>query len=155
MSTKKLLLVAFLFTTACAYAQDAVTYRKPPKDVMDILLAKPTPGVSIDSKAEWMLLSERNSYPEVEELGQPEIRVAGLRLNPNNFSPSRQNYINNFRLKNIKTGKEFPVTGLPPGLLATNVSRSPNEMKVGFLNNTGNRVDLYVIDIASRKATRI
>ena len=97
-----------------------------------MLLAKPTPSVMVDGKADWMLLSERNSYPDVEELGQPEIRVAGLRWNPNNFSASRQNYINNFRLKNIKTGKEYPVEGLPAKLLATNAIFSPNEKKIAF-----------------------
>jgi hypothetical protein len=95
------------------YAQDAVGYQTPPKEIADLLLAKPTPSVRVDSKAEWMLLSERNSYPTVEELGQPENRIAGMRLNPNNFSPSRQAFINNFRLKNIKTDQEFAVAGLP------------------------------------------
>ena len=90
-----------LFAFGFLQAQDAVGYQTPPKDIADLLLAKPTPIVRIDSKAEWMLVSERNSYPTVEELGQPENRIAGLRLNPNNFSPSRQTFINNFRLNNI------------------------------------------------------
>ena len=98
-----------LFAFSLTYGQDAVGYQMPPKDIADLLLAKPTPAVRIDSKAEWMLLSERNSYPTVEELGQPENRIAGLRLNPNNFSPSRQTFINNFRLKNIKIDKEFSI----------------------------------------------
>ena len=41
-------------------AQDAVTYQTPPKELADLLLAKPTPSVSVDSKGEWMLLIERN-----------------------------------------------------------------------------------------------
>ena len=49
-------------------AQDAVTYQTPPKIMADLLLAKPTPGVSIDSKAEWILFSDRNPYPSIEEL---------------------------------------------------------------------------------------
>lgn len=134
-------------------AQDA-GYQTPPKAIADLLLAKPTPTVNIDSKGEWMLLSERNPYPSVEELGQPEIRIAGLRLNPANFSPSRQTFINNFTLKNIKTGKEMPVTGLPRNLLASGVSRSPSKNKIAFLNTTDSKVDLYVIDVATQKATK-
>ena len=149
-----LVFIISLFSV-CVYAQDAVSYQLPPKDIADLLLAKPTPGVSIDQKANWMLLSERNSYPSVEELGQPEIRVAGLRLNPNNFSPSRQTYINNFSLKNIKQNKEYPVTGLPADMLAGNVSWSPAEQKIAFTNTTASRIDLYVIDITTHKATRI
>lgn len=153
-STKTLLCLLLLATTQIQ-AQDAVSYQTPPKAVADLLLAKPTPGVSVDGKATWMLLSERNSYPTVEELGQPEMRVAGLRLNPNNFSLSRQNFINNFTLKNIKEGKEYPVTGLPANLLASAVSWSPSESKIAFTHTSGSQVDLYVIDVATKKATKI
>ena len=155
-STKKLWALSLLFLLSTwLHAQDAVSYQTPPKDIADLLLAKPTPTIKIDSKATWMLVSERNSYPTVEELGQPEYRVAGLRLNPNNFSPSRQTYINNFSLKNIKTNKEYMVYGLPPGLLAGNVSWSPGETKIAFTHTTGSRVDLFVIDLTSQRATRI
>ncbi len=144
-----------LFAGSFVFGQDAVSYQTPPKDIADLLLAKPTPTVRIDKKAEWMLLSERNSYPTVEELGQPENRIAGLRLNPNNFSPSRQAFINNFTLKNVKTGMEYPVTGLPSGLLAGNTTWSPSDTKIAFTNTTGTKVDLYVIDIATKKAMKI
>ena len=96
ISLKTGLLLFIITISFKATAQEAVGYQIPPKDIADLLLAKPSTGVSVDKKGEWMLISERNSYPTVEELGQPEIRVAGLRLNPNNFSPSRQTYINNF-----------------------------------------------------------
>ena len=94
----KRLLVAILFVqfVSISYAQDAINYQLPPKEIADLLLAKPTPTISVDSKAEWMLVVERNSYPTVEELGQPEVRLAGLRLNPNNFSPSRQSFIKKY-----------------------------------------------------------
>lgn len=146
-----LLLLAFSFT----FGQDDMRYQLPPKSIADLLLAKPTPLVRIDSKAQWMLVSERNSYPTVEELGQPENRIAGLRLNPNNFSPSRQTYINNFLLKNIPSGKEYTIEGLPVNLLAGNATWSPSETKIAFTNTTGKTVDLYVIDIATKKAAKI
>src|SRR6478609_3139230 len=108
---KKIVLNLLLIASgAAAFAQDAVNYQMPPKAIADLLLAKPTPGVSIDSKATWMLLSERNSYPSVEELAMPEYRIAGMRINPNNYSPSRQTFINSFSLKNVKSGKIVAVT---------------------------------------------
>ncbi|MCA6449455.1 MAG: S9 family peptidase [Chitinophagaceae bacterium] len=148
-------LLLLFFLGSIAFGQDATSYQVPPKDVADLLLAKPTPAVRIDSKAEWMLLSERNSYPTVEELGQPESRIAGLRLNPNNFSPSRQIFVNNFRLKNIKNNQEFTVSGLPANLLAGSVTWNPSETRIAFTNTTGKQVDLYVIDIATKKASKL
>jgi hypothetical protein len=99
---RKLLLLLVIVQSSFAFAQD-VSYKTPPKEIADLLLAKPTPNVSIDSKGEWMLFIETNSYPSVAELAEPELRIAGLRINPNNFGPSRQNFINNFYLKNISS----------------------------------------------------
>ncbi|WP_316734804.1 alpha/beta hydrolase family protein [Pedobacter aquatilis] len=148
----------FLIAGTCvslnAAAQDAVSYQTPPKEIADLLLAKPTPGVSIDDKAEWILFSERNSYPSVEELAMPEYRIAGMRLNPNNYAPSRQNFINNFSVKNIKTDKTFPITGLPTPLYAGNISWNPSQNKIAFTNTTQKGVDLYIIDLATKKATK-
>ncbi|MES2828738.1 MAG: prolyl oligopeptidase family serine peptidase [Bacteroidota bacterium] len=153
---KKLILHLFLTSfTLTAFGQDAVDYQMPPKAIADLLLAKPTPSVSIDSKAEWMLLSERNSYPSVEELAMPEYRIAGMRINPNNYAPSRQTFINNFSLKNIKTNKSVSVTGLPSPLYAGNVDWNPSENKISFTNTAQDKVDLYVIDVATAKASKI
>jgi dipeptidyl aminopeptidase/acylaminoacyl peptidase len=153
---KKLILNFLLFTgSICSYAQDAVNYQTPPKEIADLLLAKPTPGVSIDSKAEWMLLSGRNSYSSVEELAMPEYRIAGLRINPDNYALSRQTYINSLSLKNIKSGLSKAVLGLPSPLFAGNISWSPDEKKISFTHTTRKGVDLYLLDINTAKATKI
>jgi dipeptidyl aminopeptidase/acylaminoacyl peptidase len=136
-------------------AQDDGAYKTPPKDIADMLLAKPTPNVSIDDKGEWMLFSETSLYPSVEELARPELKIAGLRINPSNYAPSRQNYINNFYLKNLSTGKEYKITGLPSPLFGANISWSPNEKKIAFTHTTRDRVDLYVIDIVTQKAMKV
>ncbi|MCJ0743333.1 alpha/beta hydrolase family protein [Pedobacter montanisoli] len=153
---KKKLLSLFLIALAGnSFAQDAVTYQKPAKEIVDLLLAKPTPGVNIDSKAEWILFSERNPYPSIEELAMPEYKIAGMRINPNNYSPSRQTFFNNFSLKNIKTGKTVAITGLPATLYAGNIRWNPSENKIAFTQTGQNRIDLYVIDVATGKATKV
>ncbi|HLX93527.1 MAG TPA: prolyl oligopeptidase family serine peptidase [Puia sp.] len=137
-------------------AQDDAGYKLPPKDIADMLLAKPTPDVSIDSKGDWMLLIQRNSYPSVTELAQPELRIAGLRINPNNFARSRQNFlVNDLSLENLHTGEMYQITNLPSPMLASAITWSPSENKVAFVNTGPVNVDLYVIDIKTRKADKI
>lgn len=149
-----LLIVLILsWTTAGLKAQDG--YQTPPKDIADLLLAKPTPGVIVSDDGAWMLLTESASYPSVEELARPELKIAGLRINPNNYAPSRQNFINNLYLKNIQSGKEFKIIGLPAPLFAANISWSPNDKKIAFTQTTLSRVDLYVIDVATQKAAKL
>lgn len=158
MPTKRfalLPLVFFLLFVTTLKAQNDGGYKLPPKDIADMLLAKPTPGVNVDDKGEWMLFTESNSYPSVEELARPELKIAGLRINPNNFAPSRQNFINTIFLRNIASGKDLKITGLPSPLSASNISWSPTDKKIAFTNTTTSIVDLYVIDVATQKATKI
>jgi dipeptidyl aminopeptidase/acylaminoacyl peptidase len=152
---RKLSLLLFLLVIAAAPRAQNTGYQLPPKDIADLLLAKPTPLISVDDKGEWMLLMGRNSYPSVEDLAQPELRIAGLRFNPDNFSPSRQNFISDLSLKNLRTGKEYKVQGLPTPLAAGNISWNPGETKIAFTNTTGHAVDLYVIDIATQRASKV
>lgn len=155
MNKTAFIVLSALFAGSFSFAQDAGGYKKPPKAMEDILMAKPTPGVSIDDKGEWMLFSEYNPYPTVEELARPELRIAGLRINPNNFAPSRQTFINKVYLKNLLTDKELPVTGLPSPLFAGNISWSPDDKKIALTHTTASRVDLYVITVATQKAVKV
>ena len=152
---KKLILFVTLFTVYRLQAQDAIEYKKPPTGIADLVMAKPTPSVSFDRKGEWMLIMERSSMPTVEELAQPELRIAGLRINPNNFGFSRTPYMISLILKNIKTGTETSITGLPANLKAGNVQWSPDENKIAFTQSSNNSIDLFVIDIKSGKANRV
>src|SRR4030095_3460364 len=150
---RKLFFLLLFVSSAKLFAQDG--YKTPPKDIMDLVLVKPTPNVSLDDKADWMLFSQSNSYPSVEELARPELRIAGLRINPNNFAPSRQTFINDLWFKNLSSNKEFKITGLPSPLMAGSISWSPNDKKIALTHTTSEHVDLYVIDVATQKAMKV
>ena len=124
----------FIVSFYTSIGQDLGIYQTPPKVISDLLLAPPTPMVSVDSKGNFMLVMERNSYPTVEELGQPELKIAGLRINPNNASLSRQTYINRFIVRNIKLNKDLGIKGLPTNLAALNPTWNKNENKIAFFN---------------------
>ena len=158
MRYKHLAFVSTLFLlliTISIKAQDDGSYKTPPKDIADMLLAKTSPTVSIDDKGEWMLFSESTSYPSVEELARPELKIAGLRINPDNYAPSRQNFISNLYLKNMLTGKEYKIAGLPSPLYAGSINWNPNDKKIAFTQTTRTTVDLYIIDIATQKAMKV
>ena len=149
------LLAFLLIFTGTLIAQDDVSYKMPPKEIADMLLVKPTPGVSIDDNGEWVLFMQGSNYPAVEELARPEYRIAGLRMNPANFAPSRQNFITGLTLKNIASGKTYNISGLPAPLYAGAVSWSPDNKKIAFTNTQPDRVDLYVITVATQKSAKI
>ena len=136
-------------------AQDNAGYKLPPKELADMLLAKPTPYISVNSRGDWMVLRQISPYPSVEYLAQPELRIAGLRINPNNYSRSRQFLTDGMSLENIKTGTVYPIEGLPSPLHANQISWSPSEKKIAFINYSSGRVDLYIVDVENHKAVKI
>lgn len=152
---KKLLFASFLLCAIAVCAQDDFSYQTPPAGIADLLLAKPSPNVSIDSKGEWMLLFQRNVYSTVEELAQPELRIAGLRINPANFGPSRAGYFTSIEVKNIKTGQTSQVSGLPANLRGAVLQWNQNEDAFAFINYTNTRIDLFVVKIADKVAKQI
>ena len=152
---RRLLIILFLFISAFCFAQDDVTYKTPPKEIVDLVMAKPTPGVNVDSKGEWMILTERSDFPTIEDMAQPELRIAGLRINPRNFGPSRGGYSINLQLQHIPTKKSYTITGLPQNLKAGSIQWSPDGKKFAFTNSTTNRIDLYVVDVESKLARKV
>ena len=100
-------------TTALATAQDLPSYQTPPKALADLVTVPPTPGVSVTSKGDRLLILERASAPSIAELAQPELKLAGLRINPANNGPSRASYITGLRLKNCPVARHPVVPKCP------------------------------------------
>ncbi|MDJ1482260.1 prolyl oligopeptidase family serine peptidase [Cytophagaceae bacterium YF14B1] len=136
-------------------AQDNLTYQTPPKAIADLINAPTTPRVSIDTKGNWMLIMQTASYPGIAELAEPELRIAGLRINPRNNGPSRMSYLTGLSLKNIRTGKDVPVTGLPQNPLISNVSWAPDDSQIAFCVTEGENIQLYVLDVATAAAHKV
>src|SRR5260370_41496400 len=76
-------------------------YKKPPKEVLDVLNAPATPQASISPTRDAMLLSTSLRYPPLADLTQPMLRIAVFRINPASNSPHRLQYAVALTLKRI------------------------------------------------------
>ena len=61
-------------------AQEA--YRLPPRVIVDILDAPPTPSVSLSPDHSHMILMARENLPPLKEMAKPMERLAGIRIDP-------------------------------------------------------------------------
>jgi dipeptidyl aminopeptidase/acylaminoacyl peptidase len=138
-----------------SFAQENVTYKNPPKEILALADYERAPSVSMDTKKEYMLLSYRNTYKTLDELNQEEMRLGGLRINPMTNISSTITYVNNLKIRKINATDEIQVTGLPQNPKVTNVAWSPNEKKIAFTNTTNSGVELWVIDVVSATAKKI
>jgi len=82
----------YLFSSLHHFTYAQQVYQSPPKAIADLVDAPPTPSVSFSPDHHWMLIMERASLPSIEELSQPELRLAGLRINPRTNGPSRASF---------------------------------------------------------------
>ncbi|MBO9731691.1 MAG: prolyl oligopeptidase family serine peptidase [Chitinophaga sp.] len=152
---RKLILSLSLFITFRAYAQDALKYQTPPAGILELAMAAPPAVTDFSSNGNMMLIMERTSFPSIEELSQPEYRLAGLRINPANFGPSRAAYVKAIRIKDIKGSKEYPVTGLPADARISNVKWSPSQKSIAFTVSDNNSIRLWKADVATGTASQV
>ncbi len=147
----------FLVFAGCitAKAQENLTYQLPPKSILDLADFQRSPSVSMDSKKQFMLLSYRNTYKSLDDLNQEEMRLGGLRINPVTNISSTVTYINNLKIRKISEKDEKQVIGLPSDPKISNITWSPDETKISFANTTASGVELWFIDVASAKATKL
>ena len=125
-------------------------YKKPPKEVLDILNAPVTPGVSVSPTRDNLLLTTALRYPPLADLAQPMLRLAGRRINPASNSPHRFQYSVGLTLKRIADGSEVQIQ-VPPGAKITGIEWSDDGKHFAFLNTTPNRVELWVGNAATGK----
>ena len=157
---KTLLLSATLMlSTAMAQAQE-FKYQTPPQALQDLLLAPPTPRVSLASDGRTLALLAVQDFPTVAELAQPELRLAGLRINPRTNGPTRVSYAVGLKLKKLPNGPETEVQGLPAAARISGLSWSPDNKTLAFAlttpgAGTDGRVELWVADVASASARRL
>ncbi|OUJ73056.1 alpha/beta hydrolase family protein [Hymenobacter crusticola] len=150
---------ALWLSALAAQAQEA-TYQTPPKIIADLVDAPATPRLSLSSDGKWMVLMPVQDLPSIAELSQPELRMAGLRLNPRTNGPSRVSYSTGLTLKRIGDTKETPVQGLPKAAKISEVSWSPDNTKLAFAlttdaTPTDSRMELWLVDVASAKARKL
>ncbi len=149
-------LVAVLAATAGLFAQSTAStgYLTPPKAIVDILDAEPLPMVSIGPARETIALLSRRSMPSIDELAQPMLRIAGLRINPANNGPHGTAGATGITLRTISSGAEQAVT-VPANARIGGLNFSPDGKRFTFTNNTEHTIDLYIADVATGQTRKV
>jgi dipeptidyl aminopeptidase/acylaminoacyl peptidase len=151
---RKLCLILFVLFVSSASALAQGSYQKPPKDIMDVLNAPAIPATLISPSRDKILIAEPLRYPPISELAQPMLRLAGLRINPNNTAQHRTQYFVKLILQNIADGKQMPVN-LPTNAQMISPQWSADGRYIAAGNLTPSAVELWIIETATGKANKI
>lgn len=150
-----LTLISCFLLSHFAFSQENLTYQKPPQPILALAEAETAPSVMMDNKKEYMILRYRSKYKTLEDLNQEEMRLGGLRINPLLNISSTITYNNNLKVKNIKTGEEKQVNGLPAQPRIANLSWSRDETKIAFTHTTDKGVEIWLLDLANAEARKL
>lgn len=139
------------------YAQEPLKYQEPPKSIVDLVDAPETPQVRFNHDGSKMLILQVPGYRSMEEVAQPILGLAGLKVKPKNSTLAAEvaGVYTGITIKDVKTGTEEQISGLPDFLRMDNIEWSPDERYIAFANNTLQGVELWVIDMESHAARRL
>jgi dipeptidyl aminopeptidase/acylaminoacyl peptidase len=129
-------------------------YKKPPKEILDVLNSPVTPITFVSPAKDKILLAEPLRYPPISELAEPMLRLAGLRINPRTNSQHRQLYYVKLALKNIADGREMSIA-LPPNAQIVSPQWSADGRYIAAGNLTPAGMELWIIETATGKARKI
>lgn len=147
-----LLLISWTFTL---FSQEGSTYQKPSKEILDLVDAPLPPVVSMNTEGTQALLMYRRAYKTIAELSEPELRLAGLRINPSTNISSRQRYYYQIKLLDVAKEKELEVKGLPEEGQFSNFGWSETDRFIALTNTTDSGVELWIVDVQSATAKKI
>lgn len=114
-------------------------YKLPPREIADIVDAPSQPSLSYSPDRKLFLqLTRPPSLPPIFEMSRPEIKLAGLRVDPELYARSKMSYYTGI---NIVPATEVvpapperchPLTGYPEGSWLNYVSWSPEGTTIAF-----------------------
>lgn len=148
-----LTLVLFGFVLESNFAQ--TTYQTPPQSITELFNAPPTPAVSFNKDGSMMMILERAGSPSIEDLAQPELRIAGIRINPAISGQSRAGSFNNLKIKKTRSGEEIQIKGLPSNPKMSGFSLSQDEKYLAFTHTEATGISLWIVDLSTYEAKRL
>jgi dipeptidyl aminopeptidase/acylaminoacyl peptidase len=146
-----------LLAAAPAHSQ----YQLPPAPLQAIVDAPRAPALSLSPKRNLAAMIATPALPSIVEVAQPELKLAGLRINPRTYSPSRFSFGTDLTLLDMHTQAEMKVTGLPKPLRLADSAWSPDQRHLAFTHVAysdkagASAVELWLVDVNTRVAKKL
>lgn len=152
---RSVIFILFLGISVLTNAQVEQKFEQPPKEILDLVDIRPTPFVRISNNSEYIVFLERKAFKSLDDLSADEVRLGGLRLNPATNSASRTTHFYGITLQEIKSGKKIALQGMPESGKFSSLNYSPDEKYISFINTKEDGLELWLIETASGKCSRL
>jgi dipeptidyl aminopeptidase/acylaminoacyl peptidase len=136
----------------CGFSQ--TPYKTPPQEIIDIIDAKQAPRVIVSPTGHAIMMIEYNSYPSIEFVGQPFLRIAGMRINPFTASRRRLTQYTGIFVRFLDSGKEVRIR-IPEASTIDVPVWSFDGSSIAFTRDAMGGLELWVADPLSGDARRL
>ena len=156
MKRASVLIAAFL--TVCSSAVYAEGFRHPAKEIEEITMSAQLPSFYFSNDYQRAAVGYRSCrHVPIAELAASEARIGGVRIDPLNFSETRENYFDGLELFDAPSGSMRKVKGLPSDLRIRFITWSPGGRYIAFTQTYPDRVELWRVDVdaAEPKAEKL
>ncbi|MCF6146631.1 MULTISPECIES: S9 family peptidase [Pseudoalteromonas] len=151
----KLLLAFVLSVTVTGSALAAQGYQTPSSDLAALVDAKLAPSSYLSGDGQWLALFDRKRIETLDDLAKEELKLAGIKLNPANFSRSRpRTKFSGLQLKHIATGTVVEVNNLPQGVIRS-PKWSSNSEYLAFIVEQPTHANLWVYNTQTKQARQL
>lgn len=122
-------------------------FRHPAAEIERLTMASPLPSTNFSPDHSKAVMAYRtNRHVPIAELAASEARIGGLRVDPRNFSETRENWFDRLDLLDVATGAVRPVQGLPADPRVKFITWSPSGRYVAFTLSFQDHVELWRMD---------
>lgn len=128
-------------------------YQTPSPAIADLLNVTPDPLMLFGPDRDLIILADRPSYPSIEQLREPKLKLAGRFINPDTFTPYGHRGYLKPRLRSIASGEVRPLTGLPKNTYCRYFNWSPNGTRIAFCLVTPTGLQLWSCPVDTLECT--
>lgn len=135
-------------------AQEPTRYMEPAKELLEILDAPLTPSLSLNPSKTHVVFAYPQEMPDISELAQTELRLAGIRINPENFGSSKPRTWSKIAFRKIDQIEKYPISNLPKEGSIQQFRWSPDGSKLAIIIYMPKTIELWVANVESGNAKR-
>jgi dipeptidyl aminopeptidase/acylaminoacyl peptidase len=137
------------------FAQEPITYQKPPKIMANMIESAITRSVKISPNGKFLVILEKAAYPSIKELKVAELRVAGLHINPKQNALVSTETFTSIKIQSLEKKEGEPLTDLPQHIQVSDIQFSPDSTTIAFTNTTDLGVQLWVANLNTKRSQKL
>ncbi|MEA9771548.1 prolyl oligopeptidase family serine peptidase [Xanthomonas campestris] len=132
-------------------------YQLPSKALQAVVDAPRAPLLQLSPRRDLAAMLQLPALPDIAEVAQPELKLAGVRIHPKTHAASRFSFASKLWLLSVANGSERQIAGLPAPLSLADLAWSPDQRSLAFRREdaSSGANELWVVDVAAGQARRL